>query len=42
MGAGFGGSVIAAVDAGAAGEVANRLGRAHPCHHVEVVDGAIP
>jgi galactokinase len=42
MGAGFGGSVIAAVDAGRAGEVATMLDRAHPCHRVEVVDGAIP
>jgi galactokinase len=42
MGAGFGGSVIAAVDAGRAGDVANTLGRAHRCHRVEVVDGAIP
>ena len=42
LGAGFGGSVIAAVDAGRAGEVTNTLGRAHRCHRVEVVDGAIP
>lgn len=42
MGAGFGGSVIAAIDSGRAGEIAETLGRAHRSHRVEVVDGAIP
>lgn len=42
MGAGFGGSVIAAVDSGRADEIAETLGRAHRSHRVEVVDGAIP
>jgi galactokinase len=42
MGAGFGGSVIAASDPERAGEIAKTLGRAHRTHRVEVVDGAIP
>jgi galactokinase len=42
MGAGFGGSVIAVADSARADEVAERLGRSHRIHRVEVVDGAIP
>jgi galactokinase len=42
MGAGFGGSVIAAVEAGLMAEVAAALGVAHRVHKVEVVDGAMP
>jgi galactokinase len=41
MGAGFGGSVIAAVESGRVAEVAGLLGSQHRVHRVEVVDGAL-
>jgi galactokinase len=42
MGAGFGGSVIAAVEAGHASEVVALLEGGHRVHRVQVVDGALP
>ena len=42
MGAGFGGSVIAAVENDRLAEVAAALGVAHRVHRVEVVGGALP
>ena len=42
MGAGFGGSVIAAVETGRVAAVAASLEAGHRVHRVQVVDGAVP
>lgn len=42
LGAGFGGSIILAVDASRAESVARTLGRDHRVHRVVAVDGALP